>query len=80
MLGDEGTLLASAAGKSYGAIRAAVSAGVSSRPTISRSKVFDYASSLRVADDVNERSIAPITCSERSLLSCPLSASVKSTK
>ena len=47
MMGAEGTLLAIAAGNAYGATRAAVSAGVSSRPTMSRSKVFDYASIRR---------------------------------
>ncbi len=63
MMGAEGTLLAIAAGNAYGATRAAVSAGVSSRPTISRSNVLTYASTLAVTDEVNARSIAPITCS-----------------
>ena len=63
MTGAEGMLLAIAAGNVYGAIRAAVSAGVSSRPTISRSNVLTYASTLAVTDEVNARSIAPITCS-----------------
>ena len=63
MMGAEGTLLAISAGNAYGATRAAVSAGVSSRPTISRSNVLTYASTLAVTDEVNARSIAPITCS-----------------
>ena len=41
---------------------------------------LEYASTLAVTDEVNARSIAPITCTDRSLLIWPLSADVRSKK
>ena len=63
MTGAEGTLLAIAAGNAYVRDARGRFRRVSSRPTISRSNVLTYASTLAVIDVVSVRSIAPITCS-----------------